>query len=192
MELNSIYLDDNIINLIYNKLDIDSKIIFTYTNYFTYYNYNNINKTLIYNYIYSDYLLFKKLLNYFDYSSFELLKIGNTCLENIPKIAEKKTGSFQTNGINNNKLNYYYDLRYFFELIINNISIKELIKSNDINDEIKFMLNKIFKYRYLSRFETLWKISSEPSLRTLNWNFNPCDKDINWIKISTGLRCQLD
>ena len=192
MELNSIYLDDNIINLIYNKLDIDSKIIFTYTNYFTYYNYNNINKTLIYNYIYSDYLLFKKLLNYFDYSSFELLKIGNTCLENIPKIAEKKTGSFQTNGINNNKLNYYYDLRYFFELIINNISIKELIKSNDINDEIKFMLNKIVKYRYLSRFETLWKISSEPSLRTLNWNFSPCDKDINWIKMSTGLRCQLD
>ena len=81
---------------------------------------------------------------------------------------------------------------FFFELIMNNISIKELIKSNDINDEIKFMLNKIVKYRYLSRFETLWKISSEPSLRTLNWNFSPCDKDINWIKMSTGLKFNMD
>jgi len=192
MELNSIYLDENIINIIYNKLEINSKIKFAYINKFTYTNYKCINKTLIYNYIYTDYILFKKLLIFFNYNEKELLLIGRTCLENIPKIAEKKTGSFQTNGINNNKLNYYYDLRYFFELIMNNISIKELIKSNDINDEIKFMLNKIFKYRYLSRFETLWKISSEPSLRTLNWNFNPCDKDINWIKISTGLRCQLD
>ena len=32
-----------------------------------------------------------------------------------------------------------------FELIMNNISIKELIKLNDVNDKIKFMLNKIVK-----------------------------------------------
>ena len=69
---------------------------------------------------------------------------------------------------------------------MNNISIKELIKLNDVNDKIKFMLNKIVKYRYLYRFETLWKISSEPSLRTLNWNFTPCDKDIKWIKVQCG------
>ena len=185
MEFNSIYLDENIINIIYNKLEINSKIKFAYINKFSYTNYKCINKTLIYNYIYTYYILFKKLLNFFNYNETELLKIGRTCLENIPKIAEKRTGSFQTNGLNN-KLNYYYDLRYFFELIMNNISIKELIKLNDVNDKIKFMLNKIVKYRYLYRFETLWKISSEPSLRTLNWNFTPCDKDIKWIKVQCG------
>ena len=182
MEFNLIYFDDNITNLIYNKLDIDSKIKFAYICNYTYDNYISINKTLIYNYIYTDYLLFKKLLNYFNYSSFQLLKIGNTCLENIPKIAEKKTESFQTNGLNN-KFNYFYDLRYFFELIMNNISIKELINHNNINDKIKFILNTIVKCKYLSRSETLWKISSEPSLRTLNWNFTPCDKDIKWIRV---------
>ena len=185
MEFNSIYLDENIINIIYNKLEINSKIKFAYINKFSYTNYKCINKTLIYNYIYTDYILFKKLLNFFNYNETEILKIGRTCLENIPKIAEKRTESFQTNGLNN-KLNYYYDLRYFFELIMNNISIKELIKLNDVNDKIKFMLNKIVKYRYLYRFETLWKISSEPSLRTLNWNFTPCDKDIKWIKVQCG------
>lgn len=191
MELNSIYLDENIINIIYNKLEINSKIKFAYLNKFTYTNYKCINKTLIYNYIYTDYILFKKLLNFFNYNEKELLLIGRTCLENIPKIAEKKTRSFQTYGINNklrrlNRNYYYYDLRYFFELIMNNISVKELIKSKDINDKIKLMLNKIVKYRYLSRFETLWKISSEPSLRTLNWDFTPCDKDIKWVKVQCG------
>lgn len=183
MDLNSIYIHEDIIFLIYKKLNINSKIIFSYINKFTYNNYKSINKKLIYNYIYTDYLLFKKILNYYNYSNLELELIAKKCLINIPIISEKKTGSYQTNGLNN-KLNYYYDLRYFFELIMNNLSIKNLFKSNS-NNKIKLMLNKIINNKYLSRHETLWNISSDPSLRTLNWNFKPYD-NIKWIKVSYG------
>jgi len=185
MEFNLIYIDENITSLIYNKLDINSKIIFAYINNFTFNNYISINKKLIYKYIYNDYILFKKLLNYFDYTNNELQLIGQSCLKNIPLISEKKTGSFQTNGLTDT-LNYYYDLRYFFELIMNNISIKNLFKTTNVDEKIKFMLYKILDHKYLCRHETLWNISSDPALRTLNWNFSPYNKNINWIKVNCG------
>ena len=180
MDFNLIYLNEDIINIIYNKLNINSKILFSYINKFTFNNYIIINKKLIYNYINIDYILFKKLLNYFNYTNNELQLIGKSCLKNIPIIPEKKTGSFQTIGLTNT-LNYYYDLRYLFELIMNNICIEKLIKINIIDDKILFMINKIKKSKYLNRYDTIWIISSEPSLRSLNWNFKPYN--MKWINV---------
>jgi hypothetical protein len=56
MEFNLIYIDENITSLIYNKLDINSKIIFAYINNFTFNNYISIDKKLIDKYIYNDYI----------------------------------------------------------------------------------------------------------------------------------------
>ena len=60
---------------------------------------------------------------------------------------------------------------------MNNISIKNLFKTTNVDEKIKFMLYKILDHKYLS---------SDPALRTLNWNFSPYNKNINWIKVNCG------
>ena len=176
MNFSKIFINDNLIDIIYNKLDLNDKVNFSSINNYSFNNYKGINKSRIYLYVNNDIILFKKALERFNYSQNELLKISEIAINNIPNVKEKKSGSYQTNGINN-IYNCYYDLRYIYELIlyelhINNIEFNNIV-DNHSNDIIKFLINTIKKNISFTRTETAWKINSEPCLRTLHYDFKP-------------------
>jgi len=175
-----IYLNENILYKIYKYLPLNDKFKFKLINKLTYIEYNNHNKKLINNY-YHDYKEFKECLNKNNYTKNEILDIGNKCIKYIDKVAEERSGSFQTYGINfvMSQFNFYYDLRYIFEIIMKEIDINKLIIKQEI---LKEAVKTIKKRKYLSRSETLWKISNEPGLRSLHWNFKPKNSD-EWVYV---------
>lgn len=173
MNINNIYINDNVIYKIYKNLELNDKITFTYINKFTYDNYIDINKKLIYCYL-NNYKIFYKLLNYYKYNYNELVYIFIKCINNINYVSEYSI---------NCNINYnYIDLRFFFELIILN---KELIKDiriySKLNNVLKLLLTEIKKSCYLSRSETIWKIQSKPHLRSLNSCFKPLINNWNYL-----------
>lgn len=176
MNISNIFIDENIIDIIYNNLNLNDKVNFSSINKHAYSNYKGVNKSRIYEYINNDIKLFKKALNRFNYSQNELLKISKIAINNIPNVKEKKSGSYQTNGINN-IYNCYYDLRYIYELILNgldtySLEFNEIIINNN-NDIITFLINTIKKNISFSIDETKWNINNEPCLRTLHKSFIP-------------------
>jgi len=190
MEFSDLFINENLVNLIYNNLVINDKVNFSSINKYSYNNYKGINKLRVYEYVNKDYKLFRKALERFKYSQEELLNISDIAIKNIPIVKEKKTGTFQTNGIEN-LFNNYYDLRYLFELILNGLNTKSLEfdnimvgtfnLNNDSRLKLMYIIKIIRKNISFSRTETIWKINSEPSLRTLHSSFNPC---IPWDTIS--------
>lgn len=183
MNFNNIYIDENLINIIYNNLILNDKVNFSSINKYSYNNYKGVNKTRIYEYIYINYELYKKALKRFNYSQNELLNITKIVINEISIIKEKKLGSFQTNCIYE-LYNHYYDLRYIFELILNglNTNDKELnniiMDTNFLNKNITqstllFLINTIKNNISFSITETMCKIHNEPCLRTLHKTFKP-------------------
>lgn len=187
MEIYDLFIDENLVHLIYNNLLINDKVNFSSINRYSYENYKSVNKSRVYEYVNKDYPLFRKALERFKYSEEELLNISDIAIKNIPIVKEKKSGTFQTNGIYNN----YCDLRYIFELILNGLNTKSLNfdyimmstynHTNESRLKLMYIINIIRKNISFSRTETIWKINNEPSLRTLHSSFNPY---IPWEKVN--------
>ena len=88
MNLSKIFINDNLIDIIYNKLDLNDKVNFSSINNYSFNNYKGINKSRIYLYVNNDIILFKKALERFNYSQNELLKISEIAINNIPNVKE--------------------------------------------------------------------------------------------------------
>jgi hypothetical protein len=168
MEVNNLYINDNLIYLIYNNLDLKDKLNFTCINKYTYTNYKNKNKNIIYNYIYKDYNIFTKLLYNLNYNKIELINITFKCIYFITYI--------------NNSYNIY-DFRYIFEMcmveFINKLNLFTNITIYNVH--IYNIIKKIKKCIYLDRTMTIWNINLDPSLFHIHSTFKPTN---NWNSLT--------
>ena len=165
MELSNIFIQDDLINVIYDKLYLRSKLSFCKTNNYLFNNYHKKLKNEIFKIINTKYTLFRLLLKYIYYTDFEKIMIMEQSINNI-------------NIFNCLPNKNSYDLRYIFELIMNEFNY---FKLNKIPDKIKIFINRLIYCKNLDRSQTIWRIQDENILYTLHRTFKPSP---NWIQIS--------
>ena len=175
---NMIYIPDEIVNLIMDKLDrYDDKNNFSMVNSFIYKNYHN--KVKIYKlekFLNKDYIRFYNLLQIYEYDKEDL--------EYLKKICIKSVSRPPTIWLNDQM--GYADLRFIFELmyhydIINKYIIQKGYLPKSFFRDIKQCIVKN------NRLLTLKNINNmDPgNILSLKKNFNPCsDKNEDkWIKL---------
>ena len=165
MEFSDIFLPENIIFIIYNKLyNNNNNIIFSHINTYTYNTFKKINKYKIFTFT-NNYKLFRQYLNIYNYSQSDINTLGLLC-------------SFNMNTIKSNILFNYYDLRYIFELVYNNCEFDK----NLTDDKILHIINNIHSCKSFNKFETILNINKNFTLYSLHYNFKP-DINIDWVYI---------
>ena len=165
MEFSDIFLPENIIFIIYEKLYNNNNIIFSHINNYTYNTFKKINKYKIFTFINNNYKLFRQYLNIYNYSQSDLNTLG-------------LLSSFNMKTIKSNMLYNYYDLRYIFELVYNNC----VFYTNIIDDKILYIINNIQNCKSFNKFETILNINRNFVLYSLHYNFKP-DINIDWVHI---------
>lgn len=161
MEINDIYIDSNVIDIIFKKLNYEDMIQFLQVNKYMVTTYQEYIKYRIFDYINKDYRMFKGCFNRYTYNDKVIKDLGIIALKKL-------------NTIWGSNLTGYYDLRFTFELIMNglNINDKDIIEANN-SLSIRFILKKMNTCKSFNRFETIRKVNSEPSLRSLHSTFHP-------------------
>ena len=153
MEINNIYLDENIINDIIKNLNLNDKMMFCKSNKKIYEIFYKDIKYGIYDSL-NDYKLYREFMRRFEYDKYHLECIGILVLENIGTI-----------WINYNE---YYDLRFIYECILQNLDIDNIkIK----NDNIRYLLSILHNCKSFNHFETQVKVNMEPCLISIHSNF---------------------
>lgn len=159
MEINDIYVDENILDIIFERLKLKEKISFCYTNSYIYNRYKKKIKDSIYKYINVDYNLFYDLFQRYNYNSEELGLLKEKSVYEVNPVAA---------GIHT-----YYDLRFIFEIVykyncaFNNYEFPKN-KSN-----LKICIQNIQKKISFNRFETINNINKDTSLFPLAHCFRP-------------------
>lgn len=160
MDIQNIYINNDIIFHIFKNLSYHSKINFSQTNNYMYDNYYENIKYDIYFFLHTNYRLYKCCINRFKYDKLEIKILGMAAISkpNIIIMSEKIK---------------YYDLRYIFELMMNDLDINDsdIINANQ-SINMRFILNRIKSCKSFNRFETKNNIQWEPSLRSLHKCFN--------------------
>ena len=151
MELNDIYLDENILYNIIQNLNLNDKMMFCKSNKKIYKLFYTDIKYGIYDSL-NDYKLYCEFMRRFKYDKYHLECIGILVLENM--------GTLWIN------YNEYYDLRYIYECILQNLNINDIkIK----NDNMK-LLSVLYNCKSFNRFETQIKVNMEPCLISIHSN----------------------
>lgn len=157
MELNNIYLDENILYNIIKNLNLNDKMMFCKSNKKIYELFYKDIKYGIYDGL-NDYKLYREFMRRFKYDKYHLECIGILVLENIGTI-----------WINYNE---YYDLRFIYECILQNLDMNNKIIKNSIkNDNIKLLLSVLDNCKSFNRFETQLKVNMEPCLLSIHSNY---------------------
>ena len=170
MEFNSLFFTNDIINIIFEGLSHHDKITFSHINQYTYHNYHNKCKYLLFDHLNKDYKSFKEWMKRYTYTESELEKIGILCISDIGTVWD---GSIPGG---------YYDLRYIFELIYAGLDYH----NKEIKDRIQHLnlfliMTTIKKCISFNRFETIHKINQEVMLRPLHSLFSPIHQwNIHW------------
>ena len=163
MEINNMYIHNEIIHLIFNQLNEKEKIVFIFINHYTFTQYYPYLKQMIFSFINEDYLLFRKLLRKFSYNSDEINQLLTLGIQNINIVRAGCVG--------------YYDLRYLFELIYSYPINKEIIIQEVNKDKKKknilFLIKQIKNCISFNRSETILKINNTSSLYSLHYTFKP-------------------
>lgn len=173
MELNNIYLEDGIIDIIFNSLDYSDKFSFSKLNHFSR-KYKDAIKYQVFHLINKDYHKYKRLFKIYRFNENELLHLGILAVSNI-------------NTLWGTTLTGYYDLRYIFELIFIGLKIDHpLMIDNCKGFNLYYLLKQITSCLSFNRFETIIKINNHPSLRVLNTSFIPLKIYDNkkWVTIN--------
>ena len=156
MELNHIYLDENILYNIIQNLNLNDKMIFCKSNKKIYELFYKDIKYDIYDSL-NDYKLYREFMRRFEYDKYHLECIGILVLENIGTI-----------WINYNE---YYDLRFIYECILQNLDINDKsIKKSIKNDNIRFLLSILYNCKSFNRFETQLRVNMIPCLYSIHSN----------------------
>jgi hypothetical protein len=159
MDINNIYITDDIIKKILDILNLEDKISFTICNKTIYDKYYDNIKVDIYKYVNNDYKYFKRCINTFKYDALTIKTLGLLSIIN-PNIV---WGGYKIK---------YYDLRYIFELIMKDLDINDIdIENVNTSINIRFMLNILKNCKSFNRFETKNNIQKEPSLKSLHNDF---------------------
>tara|TARA_B100000902_G_scaffold399131_2_gene468574 strand:- start:475 stop:957 length:483 start_codon:yes stop_codon:yes gene_type:complete len=157
MELNNIYLDENILYNIIKNLNLNDKMMFCKSNKKIYNIFYKDIKYDIYDSL-NDYKLYREFMRRFEYNKYHLECIGILVLENMKTI-----------WINYNE---YYDLRFIYECILQNLDTNNKIIKNSIkNDNIKLLLSVLDNCKSFNRFETQLKVNMEPCLLSIHSNY---------------------
>lgn len=129
MEINDIYITNDIIDLLLNQLNLKNKINFIKSNKFIYHNFIKLyEKYKIYLFINNDYLIFYNYLKNNDYSINDLNDFIKISIRNIPIVYK-------------NNICGFYDLKYIFELFYinqNNLLSDSEIKNINLHFYIHF------------------------------------------------------
>ena len=175
MDIQNIYITDDIIDKIFNNLSYNSKINFSQTNNYMYNNYYDNIKYNIFLFLHTDYRLYKCCINRFKYDTSQIKILGMLAISD-PKVIEKsQVGASPLK---------YYDLRYIFELIMKDLDINDcdIVNANE-SMSMRFILNKINSCKSFNRFETKNKINNESSLISLHNLFSPHTHTTHWDHI---------
>lgn len=154
MEINDIYLDENILFNIIQNLNLNDKIMFCKSNKKIYELFYTDIKYGIYDSL-NDYKLYREFMRRFKYDKYHLECIGILVLENMGTIS-----------INYNQ---YYDLRFIYECILQNLDTNNKnIKKSIKNDNIKLILSVLNSCKSFNHFETQLKVNMEPCLISIH------------------------
>ena len=156
MELNDIYLDENIINNIMKNLNLNDKMMFCKSNKKIYELFYKDIKYGIYDSL-NDYKLYREFMRRFEYDEYHLKCIGILVVKNMGRI-----------WINYNE---YYDLRYIYECILQNVDIDNIKNSIKNNNNIGLLLSVIHNCKCFNHFETQVKVNMEPCLISIHSNY---------------------
>ena len=172
MELNNVYLDEGIINILFDLLNFNDKINFTKINKASFFTYKDMVRNEIFQYINRDYLLFYDCLKRFRYTEDEKLKLMKDSL-NVNTVL--------------NVSGRFYDLRFIFELCYYsknpfyvNICTNDLLNEREI---LERMIKEIFNSISFNRYETILNIEKRMILYSLKRSFKPIfwkTNDIQW------------
>ena len=154
MELYDIYLDENILYDIIQNLNLNDKMMFCKSNKKLYELFYKDIKYGIYDSL-NEYKLYREYMRRFKYDNYHLECIGILVLENMGTIW--------------NNYNEYYDLRYIYECILQNLDINDnkIIK----NDNIGLLLSVLDNCKSFNHFETQLKVNMEPCLVSIHSNY---------------------
>ena len=156
MELNDIYLVENILYNIIQNLNLNDKMMFCKLNKKIYDMFYKDIKYGIYDSL-NDYKLYREFMRRFKYDKYHLECLGILVLENM--------GTIWIN------YNQYYDLRFIYECILQNLDINNKnIKKSIKNDNINLLLSVLNSCKSLNRFETQVKVNMEPCLVSIHSN----------------------
>lgn len=156
MELNNIYLDENILYNIIQNLNLNDKMMFCKCNKKIYDIFYKDIKYGIYDSL-NDYKLYREFMRRFKYNKYHLECISILVLENMSTI-----------WINYNQ---YYDLRFIYECILQKIDINDKnIKKSIKNDNIGYLLSILYNCKSFNHFETQIKVNMEPCLISIHSN----------------------
>ena len=156
MELNHIYLDENILYNIIQNLNLNDKMIFCKSNKKIYELFYVDIKYDIYDSL-NDYKLYREFMRRFKYDKYHLECIGILVLENMKTI-----------WINYNE---YYDLRFIYECILQNLDINDKsIKKSIKNDNIRLLLSILYNCKSFNHFETQLRVNMIPCLSSIHSN----------------------
>jgi len=130
MNINNIYISDDIIHLIFINLNLKSKLQFSQSNKFIYQKYggDNLKKYKIYHLINNDYLEFYQYLQDYKYTINEINEFLKISLKEIPTVWINSACGF-------------YDMKYIFELLFinqNNLLPDSEIKKLNLHFHIHF------------------------------------------------------
>jgi len=153
MELNDIYLDENILYDIIKNLNLNDKMMFCKSNKKIYEIFYKDIKYGIYDSL-NDYKLYREFMRRFEYDKYHLECIGILVLENIKTIWID--------------YNEYYDLRFIYECILQNLDIND---KSIKNDNIRLLLSVLYNCKSFNHFETQVKVNMEPCLISIHSNF---------------------
>ena len=162
MDINNIYIDEEIINLFFHLLDFNDKVNITKTNKALFVLYKDKVRNEIFQYINYDYLLFHECLKRFKYTEEEKIKLME--------------GSLNVNSVLNVS-GRFCDLRFIFELcyysrnyFYKNIYNNDRLKGKDI---LLLMIKEIYNSISFNRFETILNIEGKMILYSLKRSFKP-------------------
>lgn len=161
MDFNNVYINDDIIDIIFKYLDYNDMILFSHINSFLMKKYKKTIKYKIFDFLNNDYKLFNRCIQRYSYNEREITTLFTNGIDGINIIwGTTMTGS--------------YDLRYLFELIYKGVDIRSVDLSGSVKEEtLKMMVQAMKRSKSFSRSETKKNINEEPILRSLHNSFKP-------------------
>ncbi len=173
MDVNSIYIHEDIINKIFGLLNFNDKINFTKTNKISFFLCKGKVRNEIFQYINHDYLLFHECLKRFKYTKEEEIMLMKKSLD--------VNTVFNVSG-------EFYDLRFIFELCYysRNYFYKNIYKKCKMKniDTLSLMIKEICNSISFNRYETILNVEKKMILYSLKRNFKPIlwkTNDPKWI-----------
>jgi len=172
MELNNLYIDEGIIDIVFCKLNHNEKISFYNLNNYTYNRFKKVLKDSIFKYINVEYSVFFDLFSRYKYNSEEINLLKEKAIYGINPV---------TSGIHT-----YYDLRFIFELVYKYNCIFNNYEFPKNKSNIKICIENMKKKISFNRYETLNNINNDGTLYPLTYRFKPLlykTRENNWIHL---------